>query len=238
MSGNCKTLSYGQIVALCKAQGFPDPYLAAAVAMAESGGNTCAKNTNTDGSTDRGLFQINSVNGSLSVYNLKQNIANAFKISNGGRSWSPWVTFQTGAYRKYLDRHAHVPPSVRGPGVGGGTGHGATTSSAGGAIDSPAHRSAALSALLWVLFVLGGAGLALFGAARMVGLKRPREAATGSGSGSGASPAPGKPEPARGERSGKMPTQTHRARPTRKAAIAAELGPAPASPYSEGVPFS
>jgi hypothetical protein len=234
----CKTLGYGQLVALCKAQGFPDPFLAAAVAMAESRGNTCASNTNTDGSIDRGVFQINSVNGSLSVYGLKQNVANAFKISHGGRDWSPWTTFKNGAYRQFINRHAHVPKNLRPPGMAGGTGHGAQTSSGGGAIDSAAHKSAALSALVWILFVLGGAGLVLFGAARMVGLKRPREAAAPAPATT--SKAPSQAQPAarsKGQRSGKMPTQTHRARPTRKEAQRRALGPAPASPYSQGVPF-
>lgn len=182
----CRTLSYGQIVTLCKKRGFKDPWLAAAVAMAESAGKTCASGTNTDGSIDRGLFMINSVNGSLSVFNLAKNLDSAYQISHGGTDWSAWVAYTNGNYAQFVDRGAKPLPAGL-PGAAGGTGKGAVTPPTGGAIDSPEHRSAALKALVWVLFVLGGAGLALFGAARMVGLKAPAGAAPGPpGSGSAA----------------------------------------------------
>jgi hypothetical protein len=82
--------------------------VAAAVALAESGGNQSATNHNTNGSTDKGLFQINSIHGPLSSYDLKRNVKAAIKISSGGRDWSPWVTYKTGAYKKFLSRNGSL----------------------------------------------------------------------------------------------------------------------------------
>jgi len=76
--------------------------MAAAIAMAESGGDPNATNHNTNGSTDRGLWQINSVHGSQSTYNVADNVKAAIAISNNGSSWAPWSTFINGAYRQYL----------------------------------------------------------------------------------------------------------------------------------------
>lgn len=76
--------------------------IAAAVALAESGGNASASNTNTNGSIDRGLWQINSVHGNLSTFDVTGNVKAAISISNNGTNWSPWVTFVSGAYKKFL----------------------------------------------------------------------------------------------------------------------------------------
>lgn len=76
--------------------------LAAAVAMAESGGETTASNRNKNGTIDRGLWQINSVHGGLSTFSPTGNAKAAVKISSGGRNWTPWVAYTTGAYRQYL----------------------------------------------------------------------------------------------------------------------------------------
>jgi hypothetical protein len=82
--------------------------VAAAVALAESGGNQSATNHNTNGSTDKGLFQIISIHGPLSSYDLKRNVKAAIKISSGGRDWSPWVTYKTGAYKKFLSKNGSL----------------------------------------------------------------------------------------------------------------------------------
>jgi hypothetical protein len=76
--------------------------IAAAVALAESGGDSSATNTNTDGSTDRGLWQINSVHGALSTFDVTGNVKAAIQVSNNGANWSPWVTYVSGAFRKFL----------------------------------------------------------------------------------------------------------------------------------------
>lgn len=76
--------------------------VAAAVAQAESGGRSGASNRNTNGSIDRGLWQINSVHGAQSTFDVAGNARAAVAISERGRNWRPWVTFNTGAFRKYL----------------------------------------------------------------------------------------------------------------------------------------
>lgn len=74
-------------------------FMAAEIAMAESGGRQYAIDTNGGRSTDRGYFQINSVHGSLSTYDPIGNAKAAVIISNDGLNWTPWVTFNTGAYK-------------------------------------------------------------------------------------------------------------------------------------------
>jgi hypothetical protein len=70
---------------------------AASVAMAESSGDPGATNANSNGSTDRGLFQINSIWGGLSTYDPAANARAAIQISHNGTDFSPWVTFTSGA---------------------------------------------------------------------------------------------------------------------------------------------
>ncbi len=86
---------------------------AAAVALAESGGRPGAVNSkNSDGSIDRGLFQINSVHGAQSTTDLKANVRAAIRISGNGKNWHPWVTYTTGAYRKFTGAGSgHSTPS-------------------------------------------------------------------------------------------------------------------------------
>lgn len=75
-------------------------FLAAEIAMAESSGQQYATDTNGGRSTDRGYWQINdAAHGSLSTYDAYGNARAAVIISNNGRDWSPWVTWQTGAYQ-------------------------------------------------------------------------------------------------------------------------------------------
>lgn len=74
-------------------------FLAAEIAKAESGGRQYATDLNGGASTDRGYFQINSVHGSLSTYDAHGNARAAVIISNNGTNWTPWVTYNTGAYR-------------------------------------------------------------------------------------------------------------------------------------------
>lgn len=76
--------------------------IASAIAMAESGGNSGATDNDSNGTVDRGLWQINSVHGSLSTYNPVANARAAIQISNNGTNWTPWVTYNTGAYEQYM----------------------------------------------------------------------------------------------------------------------------------------
>lgn len=86
--------------------------MAAAIAMAESGGNSAAYDLDSNGSIDRGLWQINSVHGAQSTYDVMGNARAAVSISNNGTNWSPWVTYQTGAYRQYLSPNSKPDNSV------------------------------------------------------------------------------------------------------------------------------
>lgn len=67
---------------------------AASIAMAESGGNQFA--TGTVG--ERGYWQINPVNGSLSTYDPYGNARAAVIMSGDGTNWAPWTTYTSGAY--------------------------------------------------------------------------------------------------------------------------------------------
>lgn len=73
-------------------------FTAAEIAMAESSGQQYSTDHNTDGSTDRGYWQINSTHGALSTYDPAGNARAAVQLSGNGTDWSPWVTFNTGAY--------------------------------------------------------------------------------------------------------------------------------------------
>jgi LysM repeat protein len=90
------TLSCGGLEALwVKAGGSPSVEVtAASIAMAESGGNQFA--TGTVG--ERGYWQINPVNGSLSTYDPYGNARAAVIMSGNGSNWSPWTTYTSGAY--------------------------------------------------------------------------------------------------------------------------------------------
>jgi len=86
--------SFSQIEALWVKYGGNPIYkaMAAAVAMAESGGNTGATNKNSNGTVDRGLFQINSIHGSQSSFDVATNVRAAISISKNGTNWRPWCT--------------------------------------------------------------------------------------------------------------------------------------------------
>ena len=81
--------------------------IATAVMRAESGCRANAFNpSNSDGSTDGGLFQVNSVHcphliscGERS--DPAKNVAAAYKIYASG-GWNAWSAYKSGAYVKYL----------------------------------------------------------------------------------------------------------------------------------------
>lgn len=97
--------------------------LAAAVAMAESGGGQNSYNGNTNGSMDRGLFQINSVHGSQSTFDIAGNIRAAIAISNNGTTWKPWCTAWTdGCKGTYAPTSPDTPVGKQYAKGGGGSG--------------------------------------------------------------------------------------------------------------------
>lgn len=69
-------------------------FMAAEIAMAESGGDPNAISP-TD---DFGLWQINGSNGSLATLNPFQNAKSAITLSDNGTDWNPWTTYHSGAY--------------------------------------------------------------------------------------------------------------------------------------------
>ena len=92
------------------AGGWPSAQVATAVAvaLAESSGDATATNRNTNGTTDYGLWQINSIHkADLAGGNWQDPTANArmayavFKRSNG---WSPWYAWRDGKHLKYMAR--------------------------------------------------------------------------------------------------------------------------------------
>lgn len=125
-------LSLAQLRNLAASVGFQDPSLMAAIAMAESGGNTDAVN-DTRGWTDDqirakfglspdtpvsqewsvGLWQINALTGGVDPSRLTDPTYNAqvaYARSAGGTNLNPWwLTVHRGAYRQYL------PPGYAAP---------------------------------------------------------------------------------------------------------------------------
>jgi LysM repeat protein len=71
-----------------------DAFMAAEIAMAESGGHQYALSP-TD---DYGYWQINISNGALATFNALGNARSAVIISHDGTDWYPWTTYTSGAY--------------------------------------------------------------------------------------------------------------------------------------------
>ena len=103
------TLSVAQIASAMRAAGWPEDAIPTGIAivLAESGGNPRAVNTaNRNGSVDYGLFQINTVHGSLlsrgDKFNPVDNARMALTVyKQAGNSWKPWSTFNSGKYKDF-----------------------------------------------------------------------------------------------------------------------------------------
>jgi hypothetical protein len=102
-------LNAQQIAGYASAAGFPPDQIATAtaVALAESGGETTATNRNSNGSTDYGLWQINTVHGQLlnqgDKFNPLDNAKMALTVyARAGNKWTPWTVYKSGAYRAQL----------------------------------------------------------------------------------------------------------------------------------------
>ena len=111
--------------------------MAYAIAMAESSGNARAHNPNAGtGDNSYGLFQINmlgamgperrrqyGLSSNDSLFDPLTNAKVAFRMSNGGKSWGPWSTYGSGAYKNfYGGSGAQVGNSGGGHYTGSGTG--------------------------------------------------------------------------------------------------------------------
>jgi hypothetical protein len=83
--------------------------LAVAVAWGESEGYTRATHYNAfDGSTDRGIWQINSKVWSMyseaCVFDPACNAKAMAAISNNGASWTPWLAYTNGRYAQFMEK--------------------------------------------------------------------------------------------------------------------------------------
>lgn len=185
-----------QIAGYASAAGFPPDQIATAtaVALAESGGETTATNRNSNGSTDYGLWQINTIHGQLlnqgDKFNPLDNAKMALTVyARAGNKWTPWTVYKSGTYRAQMPTATlaagnPIPPqgaanaitaentSTTGPSVA------ASQSSALGSIGSALEAFSILtSGSLWLrvgAFILGScligfSLLRLSGADQMVG---------------------------------------------------------------------
>lgn len=98
-----------------KKAGFPEDQWATAlaVATAESGLNPRAvNNKNTNGTSDYGLFQINSIHKPTAAEKTDPyaNAKRAYRIwKEAGSKWTPWSAYNNGAYKASLLDPGKVP---------------------------------------------------------------------------------------------------------------------------------
>lgn len=113
-TGNACTLSDTALVRLARGAGFTETTIqtAVAISLAESGGkvNALHYNSSTD-SYDIGLWQINDVAHSTYDRNLlytspSYNASKAQAVYAVSNVWTPWTTYNSGAYNKYMSRAA------------------------------------------------------------------------------------------------------------------------------------
>jgi hypothetical protein len=98
-----------QMAGALKAAGFSGSEIPTGVAigLAESGGNTNAHPRNTNGTYDNGVWQINDIHRDALATGNKFDLYDNAKMARmvyvqAGHSWSPWVTFWKGTYKKFL----------------------------------------------------------------------------------------------------------------------------------------
>lgn len=104
---NCRTLDKGTIWELVASRwsGANIP-IGGAIVLAESGGKTCARNRNSNGSVDRGMWQINDrahpdVSDACADDPVcSTNVAKRLFDGRGGK-WTDWSTFNSGAYKSF-----------------------------------------------------------------------------------------------------------------------------------------
>lgn len=118
------SFSIAQLVQLASSVGFPDPATAAAVAMAESGGDSNALgDTQITPGGSVGLWQVNLAAhpqyDAGELYDPTTNAQAALSISSGGTNWRPWSTYTSGAYLHYLPAAQAVVPTPTWEKVGG-----------------------------------------------------------------------------------------------------------------------
>jgi hypothetical protein len=196
-----QTLTLAQLEALWIKEGGPASTapVAAAVAMAESSGRTAVTSSNPDGGTNVGPWQLDTSGkgAGYTVAQLQDPATNAritVQATNGGRDWSAWETYVTGAYTAFLGAAAGALGSVVGDvdgvlkdvtGLGSGAAS-AVSSAVGQVLGLPSQVTGLLTslerpaqAMMWIInpanvarvvagilgFFLLGAGLIALGMA-------------------------------------------------------------------------
>ncbi len=110
--------------------------VAAAIAEAESGGCTAAQNPTDNGGaqTSWGLWQISNGTHAMPAANIYDANVNArqavAKYKSAGNAFTPWGTYNSGAYQRYLSPGTTPDTSIAG---GSGTATATLTASAGAA---------------------------------------------------------------------------------------------------------
>lgn len=111
-------LTLADLRALAASVGFPNPELAAAVAMAESSGYPHAQGdprgpflaTPNGVSHSFGLWQVNTPShpefDAAQLLDPTYNAHAAMLISKGGVDWTPWTTFRDGTYKQFMGASA------------------------------------------------------------------------------------------------------------------------------------
>lgn len=113
--------------------------IASAVVMAESSGRTDAVNHNSNGTWDAGLGQINQIHG-YSLNDMKdpnKNMEAIKKVSGGFKDWTPWVAYNSGAYRRFMGKKDALLKAKGSSGAGNGK---TSAGSAGGISSSDAQK--------------------------------------------------------------------------------------------------
>lgn len=164
------TLSDSQIAGLAQGAGFPPSVIPTmvAIALAESSGNPDATHTNSNGSIDYGLWQINS------VHNIGGNLldpatnAQAAKTVYDQQGLKAWSTYNSGAYTRYLGRGQTAAGN---PSGGGGSVNPVSTTSVSGSDTLSTSVGTATQGSTWLRigeFALGST-LLIFAILRMTG---------------------------------------------------------------------
>ena len=130
-SAGATKLTRSQIASAMSQAGWPKSAIpvGVAVALAESSGNPAATNHNRNGSTDYGLFQINSIHKSILASGTWSNPVDNAKMAlrvyrEAGNSWRPWVTFKSGSYRKFYNANLSIDGNNDDGGFWGGVADG------------------------------------------------------------------------------------------------------------------
>lgn len=171
--------------------------MASAIAMAESGGRSTATNQNSNGSIDRGIFQINSTHGAQSTYDVANNVRAAIRISSNGTNWRPWCTAWSdglcGAHGgTFLGPGAPYQKFMNGASVPAGATGGAPPTDTATLASNPLNPATWINGVntlivkptlqyaWWILETMLGAGMALTGVILLAGVavRNPNKAPT------------------------------------------------------------